>query len=58
MKGESHNPYLYASKRYFIPFGWNANPLPSTCSTSWVIMLQKHFNPFVLGGGYPSGSQS
>lgn len=39
-------PYLYASKRYMIPFGWYANPLPSTCSTAWMIMIDNHFNPF------------
>lgn len=44
--------FLYASKRYFIPFGWYANPLPSTCSTSWSVMLHYNFNPFQLGGGY------
>jgi len=42
--------FLYANKRYFIPFGWYANPLPSTCSTSWALMLQFGFNPFILGG--------
>ena|SRR3990167_7281987 len=47
---ENYQPYLYASKRYLIPFGWDANPLPSTCSTSWIIMVADHFNPFVYGG--------
>ena len=44
--------FLYASKRYMIPFGWFANPLPSTTSTSWLIMLQYNFNPFKAGGDY------
>jgi len=44
--------FLYASKRYFIPFGWFANPLPSTTSTAWIIMLNYDFNPFTLGGSY------
>ncbi|MES3007926.1 MAG: hypothetical protein V4751_09165 [Pseudomonadota bacterium] len=44
-------PYLYASKRYFVPFGWNANPLPSTTSTAWMLMVANRFNPFVYGGG-------
>ncbi len=44
-------PYLYASKRYFVPFGWYANPLPSTCSTAWMFMVANHYNPFVYGGG-------
>ncbi|MCH9625953.1 MAG: hypothetical protein S4CHLAM123_11380 [Chlamydiales bacterium] len=42
--------FLYSNKRYFIPFGWYANPLPSTCATSWALMLQFGFNPFKLGG--------
>jgi len=45
-------PYLYASKRYRIPFGWYANPLPSTCATAWVIMLANHYNPFAYGGNH------
>ena len=44
--------YLYASKRYMIPFGWFANPLPSTTSTAWAIMLHYEFNPLTLGGSY------
>ncbi len=46
------NPYIYASKRYFIPFGWYANPLPSTCATAWMIMVHDGYNPFVYGGKY------
>ena len=46
----STRPYLYASKRYPIPFGWYANPIPSTCSTAWMIMLANHYNPFEYGG--------
>lgn len=42
--------FLYANKRYYIPFGWFANPLPSTCSTSWALMVNYKFNPFVLNG--------
>lgn len=45
-------PYLYASKRYLIPFGWYANPLPSTCATAWMLMLTDGYNPFVYGGGH------
>lgn len=48
---QSSGPYLYASKRYLIPFGWYANPLPSTCSTAWIIMLANNFDPFTYGGG-------
>lgn len=43
-------PYLYASRRYHIPFGWYANPLPSTASTAWVIMLAYGYDPFGFGG--------
>jgi hypothetical protein len=43
-------PYLYASKRYHIPFGWYANPLPSTASTAWVIMIADSYDPFGFGG--------
>ncbi len=44
-------PYLYASRRYFVPFGWYANPLTSTTSTAWMLMVANLFNPFVYGGG-------
>lgn len=49
------SPYLYASKRYLIPFGWYANPLPSTCATAWMIMVHGGYNPFVYGGRFPDG---
>jgi hypothetical protein len=44
--------FLYSSKRYAIPFGWFANPIPSTTSTSWAVMLHYNFNPFHPKGGY------
>lgn len=47
---QSSNSYLYASKRYFIPFGWYANPIPSTCATAWVIMLADRYDPFGYAG--------
>ena len=47
----STKPYLYASKRYPIPFGWYANPIPSTCATAWMVMVANRFNPFLPGGG-------
>lgn len=43
-------PYLYASRRHYIPFGWYANPLPSTASTAWMIMLANGYDPFGVGG--------
>ena len=44
--------FIYAQKRYLIPFGWWANPLPSTTSSSWPIMLYYNYDPFKLGGSY------
>jgi len=43
--------YEYADRRYYIPFGWWSNKIPSITSTAWVIMNDRNFNPFVLGGG-------
>ncbi len=43
-------PYLYASRRYLIPFGWYANPLPSTCATAWALMVADRYDPFGYGG--------
>jgi len=46
--------FFYASSRYYIPFGWYANPLPSTASTSWAVMLSYWFNPFNYQGSIQS----
>ncbi len=43
-------PYLYASRRFHIPFGWYANPLPSTASTAWAMMIAYDYDPFGFGG--------
>lgn len=43
-------PWLYASRRHAIPFGWMANPLPSTCATAWALLLEAHYDPFGFGG--------
>ncbi|MGE4559965.1 MAG: hypothetical protein AB7E77_07180 [Desulfobulbus sp.] len=51
------NPTLYASRRFFIPFGWYANPLPSTCATSWKVMVVNHFNPFQPIGNPAQGKK-
>jgi hypothetical protein len=48
--GLRSEPYLYSSKRYRIPFGWYANPLPSTASTAWVILVADDYDPFGFGG--------
>jgi hypothetical protein len=50
--GNTGSSVLYANKRYFIPFGWWANALPSTASTGWAVLADNNFNPFVLGGAY------
>lgn len=47
---EAGQGYLYASKRFAIPFGWNANTLPSTTSNAWVLMNRFNYNPFQYGG--------
>ncbi|GEM_PF-6961285 len=44
----------YASRRYEIPFGWFANPLPSTASTAWTMMLSYWYNPFGYKGSMVS----
>jgi hypothetical protein len=50
LEGEETIAFDYANKRYYIPFGWWANKVPSLTSTAWVLMVDRHFNPFVLGG--------
>jgi len=46
--------YLYANDRFFIPWGWYANPIGATCSTAWAVMYDHKYNPFMLGGGWNS----
>lgn len=48
--------FVYASKRYMIPFGWFSNPIPSTTSTSWSLMLHYNYNPFNPDGTYEAFS--
>jgi len=43
--------YLYANKRFFIPWGWYANPLGAASSTGWSVFYDYKYNPFLLGGG-------
>eukprot|EP00756_Hemistasia_phaeocysticola_P062560 Hpha_TRINITY_DN6004_c0_g1::TRINITY_DN6004_c0_g1_i1::g.63358::m.63358 len=43
---------LYANRRYYIPFGWYSNPIPSLCSTAWLLALQNDHNPFMLTGNF------
>jgi hypothetical protein len=44
--------FVYASKRYQIPFGWNANPLPNLSATGWALCNYYNFNPFNPYGDY------
>eukprot|EP00026_Physarum_polycephalum_P006484 Phypoly_transcript_06528.p1 GENE.Phypoly_transcript_06528~~Phypoly_transcript_06528.p1 ORF type:complete len:523 (+),score=60.27 Phypoly_transcript_06528:137-1705(+) len=48
----SSSVIYYANKRYTIPWGWYANPVPSTASIAWAVAVDSNFNPFVLGGSY------
>jgi len=50
--GQEVPSVLYSNKRYWVPFGWWANPLPSIASTAWAAMVDTDFNPFYLGGDY------
>eukprot|EP01130_Rhizamoeba_saxonica_P011434 TRINITY_DN4753_c0_g1_i1.p1 TRINITY_DN4753_c0_g1~~TRINITY_DN4753_c0_g1_i1.p1 ORF type:complete len:547 (-),score=121.50 TRINITY_DN4753_c0_g1_i1:35-1675(-) len=50
--GKTFTGIKYTNKRYYIPFGWWANPLISTASTGWLVAYDKGFNPFYLGGSY------
>ena len=43
-------PYLYSSRRYLIPFGWYGNPIPSTASSAWMILVADGFDPFGYAG--------
>jgi len=40
--------YLYANKRFFIPWGWYANPLGATSSTAWAVCYDFNYNPLCL----------
>jgi len=52
--GQPVKAVRYANKRYFIPFGWWANPLDATAATTWAVFLDSNFNPLHLGGAYNS----
>jgi len=43
--------YVYANKRFFIPWGWFSNPISALCSTGWSVMQDRNFDPFHWGGG-------
>ena len=40
--------YLYSNRRFFVPFGWWANPVPAASSTAWALLVERGFNPFQL----------
>ncbi len=48
--GNDELAYLYASERYYIPFGWYANPIASTASSTWALYNSFSFNPFGIYG--------
>lgn len=47
-----YNSVLYASQRYYIPFGWWASAIPSLASTSWAVFMYKNYNPLNIYGWY------
>lgn len=47
----SDGSYVYANARFFIPWGWYANPISATCSTAWAVMQERNYDPFAWGGG-------
>jgi len=49
---QSDGSYLYANSRFFIPWGWYANPIGATSSTGWAVFNDFEYNPFQLGGGW------
>jgi len=52
INGRDVKAVKYVNKRYYIPFGWFANPVASLASTAWAIFADSNFNPFYLGGNY------
>jgi len=50
--GVSTTTIKYCNKRYWIPFGWWANPLDCIASTAWAVFLDLNWNPLHLGGAY------
>ena len=42
--------YKYSNKRYYVIFGWWANPIPSLAGSTWAYLIDRDFNPFILGG--------
>jgi len=38
--------YVYANKRFFIPWGWFSNPISALCSTAWSVLQARNCDPF------------
>eukprot|EP00759_Apiculatamorpha_spiralis_P050691 PhF_6_TR4865/c0_g1_i1/m.6824 len=54
---QGSDPYpsvLYANVRYWIPFGWYANAIPSLSSTAWTVFYDLNVNPLMIDGSYRS----
>jgi hypothetical protein len=49
--------YLYANKRFFIPWGWYANPIGATSSTGWAVFNELNYDPFALGGYFTTDNK-
>jgi len=49
---QTDGSHLYANNRFFIPWGWYANPIGATSSTGWAVFHDFEYNPFQLGGGW------
>ncbi|ASQ45892.1 hypothetical protein [Legionella clemsonensis] len=58
LPNEIGQAYLYASRRFPLPFLWNANTLSSTSATSWVLINTFNFNPFQYAGKFTSENYS
>jgi len=43
--------YVYANRRFFIPWGWFSNPVSATCSTAWSVLQDLNYDPFHYWGG-------
>jgi len=50
---QNDGSYLYANKRFFIPWGWYANPIGATSSTGWAVFNDFNYDPFAIGGYFP-----
>ena len=55
IRSGTYKSVKYADRRYFIPFGWWANSLPSTASTGWAAMVEAEYNPFSVNRGSSRG---